>query len=281
VLLGFVAMLSALAAGAMAFAVEGEPPLELTDPEAARFARATFDELMKEGADAFDKRQYQAAARGFYEATLKDPRAAKARFAAAHSLFAIADNRGEYRKAAMQIRSGLVLYPDWPDMRMNRRDYYTKPADFDEQLGRLKRAILDNPSDPVLRFLLGYNLYFTQDYRGASWEFLITLNLDQNFDAARAFLVRLNRLARRKPEYDNLPHTDDVADRYGPEDPPWIKALREELERPARSGLGADEWIDLDEIDVEKKPEKKKAAEEKKDSAPPEDTGEAKDDGTF
>ena len=213
----------------------------LTDPEAARFARATFSELMANGGRAFEERRYARAARAFFEATLKDPQSARAAFAAADSLFAV----GEYHKAVLQIRRGLILYPDWPDLNMDRLRYYSRPSDFEAQLRALELAALDNPSSPALRFLLGYNFFFTKRYVDASWEFLIALNEDKNFDPARLFLKRLDAFARRNPRYRDLPHTHEEAERYGPEDAPWIKALRRELGRPVRLELGRPDWIEV------------------------------------
>jgi hypothetical protein len=119
---------------------------------------------------------------------------------------------------------------------------------------KLKLAILDGPANPDLRFLLGYNFYFTQQYRAASWEFLVALNESPKFDAARAFLKQLDRRARVQKKYRRLPHSDDEADRYGPEDPEWIRDLRRELGRPAPAASGSEDKVDMMTIPVPKGP---------------------------
>jgi Flp pilus assembly protein TadD len=75
---------------------------------------------------------------------------AQARFAA-----------GQYADAVAGIREGVKLAPDWPAGEFKPRELYgASPERFDAHLAELRQAVRDNPADPALAFLLGYQLWF-------------------------------------------------------------------------------------------------------------------------
>ena len=70
--------------------------------------------------------------------------------------------RGEYAEAVAAIRDGMKWAPDWPTAPFRPKALYgPHPERFDTHLADLRRAYADNPNDPAVGFLLGYELWFT------------------------------------------------------------------------------------------------------------------------
>ena len=90
-----------------------------------------------------------------------------ARFAYGHTLFAL----GKYQRAAEAVRKGLELDPTWPGVRMDRRNFYRDPSQFEAQLKKLEQYVAQHPEDGDARFLLAYNLYFSGQKGRAREEF--------------------------------------------------------------------------------------------------------------
>jgi tetratricopeptide (TPR) repeat protein len=122
--------------------------------------KLSVDKLIKLGGLSFKKADYQMAARLFKAAIDKKKDSPVVHIAYGDSLFAL----GRFGEAAEAIVKGLEIYPKYAESRINRRDFYGNPSEFDSQLQNLEAYVSKNPSDNNARFLLGYNYFFIQDY---------------------------------------------------------------------------------------------------------------------
>jgi hypothetical protein len=105
-------------------------------------------------------------------------------FALGHGLFAI----GVLDEAAATLRRGVTLYPEIVRAHMRRRDFYGKPADYDDQMAHLLRYAATHPGDRDATFLLGYNFFYSQEPARAQAPFA---QLGAGDAVARLFLAVL------------------------------------------------------------------------------------------
>ena len=117
-----------------------------------------FARLMKLAGETFEAGEYGRCV-GFVERAIKvKPTDAMPLFVKAQCLFAT----GQYGDAVDAIRDGTKLAPDWPAGGFRPRDAYgTSPDKFDDHIAALRKALAENPGEPVLQFLLGYELWFS------------------------------------------------------------------------------------------------------------------------
>jgi tetratricopeptide (TPR) repeat protein len=107
--------------------------------------------------EAFAEGAYGLAERRYRQATDAAPDEALAHFLLAQAQFA----QGKYQEAVASIQAGLRRQPNWPRTPFRPRDLYGAEApDFPEHLRRLTDALPRHPQDPVLLFLLAYQLWF-------------------------------------------------------------------------------------------------------------------------
>lgn len=126
-------------------------PKPEADPaaEAVRLARA-----------AFAAEQYGRAAELLDAAIALRPDDAPPYFLKAQAKFAA----GQYADAVASIREGMKRAPDWPATDFKPAELYgATPERFAGHVGELRRAVRDNPTEPALEFLLGYQLWFSGD----------------------------------------------------------------------------------------------------------------------
>jgi hypothetical protein len=129
-----------------------QPPVPPPDNPPSESARQTA--LAKE---AFVEGAYGLAERRFRQATVAAPDEPLAYFLLAQAQFA----QGKYQEAVASIQAGLRLQPDWPGARFRPRELYAiEAADFLDHLQRLTETLPRFPQDPVLLFLLAYQLWF-------------------------------------------------------------------------------------------------------------------------
>jgi len=106
--------------------------------------------------EAFAEGAYGLAERRFRQVTTAAPDEALAYFLLAQAQFA----QGKYQEAVASIQVGLRRHPDWPRTRFRPRDLYgAEAADFPEQLRHLTDTLPRHPKDPVVLFLLAYQLW--------------------------------------------------------------------------------------------------------------------------
>lgn len=144
-------------------------------------------DLLNEGDVAFKRSDYGRAAEAFHQAAVRYPEHPIPHFAYGHTLFAL----GRYAEATAAIRAGMARHTDWGTMRMNRREFYTDPSEFDGQLHRLEEWVSAHPEDAEAQFLLGYHYYFTQQPQRAKEVFERVIPLNPNDREARYFLSLL------------------------------------------------------------------------------------------
>lgn len=131
-----------------------KPEVVEADPkkEAAR--------LVKLGRAAFAAGDFGRAAEHFERAGTIDPADAPACFLLAQAKFAA----GKYADAAASLRDGLTRDPAWPKSAFDPVEPYgDRPERFVLHLIALKKAVADNPGQPALEFVLGYELWFSGD----------------------------------------------------------------------------------------------------------------------
>ncbi len=113
--------------------------------------------LMKLGREAFAAGEYGKASDQFERAAAANPKAADPHFFKAQAAFAA----GAYADAVAAIRAGLALDPDWPASTFDPKEPYGANAMvFAGHLADLRKVAAANPGEPVLEFLLGYELWF-------------------------------------------------------------------------------------------------------------------------
>ncbi|AWM40704.1 hypothetical protein GobsT_07630 [Gemmata obscuriglobus] len=106
---------------------------------------------------AFAAADYGRAADHFTRASASDPGDARTYFLHAQAKFAA----GEFVEAVARVRDGLARDPKWPAAPFDPTELYDGRADrYAAHLAALKNATADNPGQPALEFLLGYQLWF-------------------------------------------------------------------------------------------------------------------------
>ncbi len=109
---------------------------------------------------AFAKGDYGRAAEHLERAITANADDAATYFYLAQAKFAA----GQYADAVTRIRDGLTRDAKWPASAFTALELYAGNADrFATHLAALKQAVADNPEQPMLEFLLGYQLWFSGD----------------------------------------------------------------------------------------------------------------------
>ncbi|HEV3084819.1 MAG TPA: tetratricopeptide repeat protein [Gemmataceae bacterium] len=109
------------------------------------------------GREAFAAREYSRAERRFQDAVTALPQEAPAYFLLAQAQFA----QGKYQEAVLAIQAGLRLNSNWPAALFWPRDLYEgNVADYVAQIKTLTETQTRYGDDPVLLFLIGYELWF-------------------------------------------------------------------------------------------------------------------------
>ncbi|MFO0982381.1 MAG: tetratricopeptide repeat protein [Planctomycetota bacterium] len=153
-------------------------------------AAADLEQLLGQGKQLFRQADYLGAAEAFRQAILKDLTNPIAKFGYAHALFAL----GNYPFAALAIRLGMKLLPEWPILGGGLRDLYGKPDDLDGHLQALDHYLAQRPDDPAALLVLGYAQYFSGNLDRAAAAFERLTQLDAGDDVARRFLESANAI---------------------------------------------------------------------------------------
>ena len=113
--------------------------------------------LVKLGRAAFAAGEYGHAAEQFERASALNPKLALPHFLQAQAAFAA----GRFADATTAIHAGLKLDPAWPASTFDPKEPYgASAAAFATHLAELRKAVAENPGEPTLEFLLGYELWF-------------------------------------------------------------------------------------------------------------------------
>jgi hypothetical protein len=140
---------------------------------------------MERGKAAFAEGRPGEAVEHFRRAIQETPNRAEAHFLLGQAWLA----RGRYREAVAALREGLRLKPEWPAADFHPGQLYGRhAADFQEDLAQLERAVQRNPDEPGLRFLLGYQWWFSGRRTEARAQFRQAAALAQDPEPVQAFL---------------------------------------------------------------------------------------------
>ena len=116
-----------------------------------------FARLVRLAREAFAAGEYGRAVGFLDRAAAIKPADPLPHFLKAQALVAT----GQYAEAVAAIRDGMRLAPDWPAGGFRPRELYgANPGRFDADVAALRQALADNPGEPSLQFLLGYQLWF-------------------------------------------------------------------------------------------------------------------------
>src|SRR5262249_20792721 len=132
-----------------------EPPPLFPPVVAEADPRAEARRQVAQGRIAFAAQEYGRAARRFGQATEADPQDGLAWFLLTQAQFAL----GKYAEAVQALHAGLRRLPDGPAEFRPREMYGANLDDFFRQLRLLEDATRDNPEDPVLLLLRGWQLW--------------------------------------------------------------------------------------------------------------------------
>lgn len=133
------------------FARSGE--VNKAKPAAEKPAEPTAEAVLR----AFAAEQYGRAAELLDAAIRAQPGGAALYFLKAQAQFAA----GQYGDAVASIREGMRRDAAWPAGGIKPAELYGKnPERFAAHLAELRKAVRDNPAEPALAFLLGYELWF-------------------------------------------------------------------------------------------------------------------------
>ena len=104
----------------------------------------------------FKTRRYALASDAYEKAVDILPKDGSLRFVFADALFAT----GDYDRAAIQIRQGLILHPSLAESEIDKHGFYGFPKDFDDHIAALRTYLKRRPYDANARLVLLYNLRF-------------------------------------------------------------------------------------------------------------------------
>ncbi|MFO0984197.1 MAG: tetratricopeptide repeat protein [Planctomycetota bacterium] len=139
--------------------------------------------LVDRGNELFHGGDYVSAAEAYRQAILADLSNATAKFGYARALFAL----GNYPFAALAIRMGMKLAPDWPVVGGDLRDGYGNTQDFTAHAQALDRYRSERPDDPAALLVAGYVHYFTGDFDRAATDFDRLVQANASDEVAKRF----------------------------------------------------------------------------------------------
>ncbi len=113
-----------------------------------------FNQLAKQGEEAFRAGDYDRAVRAWRHAVVEEPKNASALIMLAQALFAMA----QYDEAAGATQQAMMLAQEdqWLTTAKDSKSLYRNNREYLEQLSGLEKAVQKAPSDPALRFELGF-----------------------------------------------------------------------------------------------------------------------------
>ena len=145
-----------------------KPPKPIVPEEAkpaiAKPIETPFEKLNREAVEAFQKSELGRATDRFLALIELEPNRPKLHF----QLAQVRSARGQYAEAIAAIRSGMVLAPDWPSTPFRLAEIYGPNSEaFVQDSKELKAALAAKPGDAGLKFLIGYEKWFSGDRDGA------------------------------------------------------------------------------------------------------------------
>jgi tetratricopeptide (TPR) repeat protein len=112
------------------------------------------NEFARQGEAAFKRGDYDEAVHEWRHAVLDDPKNGILVMRLAQALFAT----GAYEEAAGATQQAMLILPQdkWGTVISGYSVLYGNTQDYTDQLRALEKAVNDNPKDPAMRFLLGF-----------------------------------------------------------------------------------------------------------------------------
>jgi tetratricopeptide (TPR) repeat protein len=150
--------------------------------------REAHAQLIERGQESFKDLEYGRAVQRFRAAIRLLPKEPMPYFLLAQALVA----QGKYHEAHDSILAGLRLRPDWPRATFRPLEMYgAAVGEYAEHLAKLQETLRRHPDDPVLLFLLGYQMWFDGRKEDAGPLFRRALPRAADRDAIEGFLRAL------------------------------------------------------------------------------------------
>ncbi len=154
-------------------------------PDDPREAQA---QLVERGQEAFLELEYGRAVQRFRQAIRLTPDEPMPRFLLAQALLA----QRKYHEAHDAIQVGLRLRPNWPTATFHPLDLYgAAVGEYPDHLSSRQETLRKHPDDPVLLFLLAYQMWFDGRREEAGPLFRRALPRSAHRDAIDRFLREL------------------------------------------------------------------------------------------
>ncbi len=158
------------------------PPALPDDP------REAHAQLVALGEESFKDLEYGRAVQRFRQAIRRLPDEPMPYFLLAQALVA----QGKYHEAYDSLLAGLRLRPDWPRSDFRPLELYGEAVgEYADHFAKLEQTLRRHPDDPVLLFLVGYQLWFDGRKEEAGPLFRRALPRTANRDAIERFLRAL------------------------------------------------------------------------------------------
>jgi hypothetical protein len=134
-------------------------PFSLNDQNSSASSKGAepamqYNQFATQAEEAFRTGDYDRAVRAWRHAIVEEPKDASAIIMLAQSLFAMA----QYDEAAGATQLAMMLLPEdqWLATAKNSKSLYRNNKQYLDQLSGLEKAVEKAPSDPALRFELGF-----------------------------------------------------------------------------------------------------------------------------
>ena len=160
-------------------AFDPNPPKESEAPDSASAAEryrasspAALAGYYSDLGDLYMKtRRYARAVDAYQRASKLVEADGSLRFVLADALFQV----GRIDEAAFNIRQGLRLNPELATARVDKREFYDWPVDFEKELDSLKKRVSEHPFESNARLVLAYSYRFSGRLDAANKEFTTLL----------------------------------------------------------------------------------------------------------
>lgn len=121
-------------------------------------AMRMVQQYLADGDAAFRERRYGDAAHYYAKAIELRPEEGVLYLVLSDALFAT----GDYHYGAFALRRALEFEPSLAQSDIDKREFYSDPAEFERQLQLLERFLADRPTDADARLLLAANYLFSR-----------------------------------------------------------------------------------------------------------------------
>lgn len=151
-----------------------------------------FEKHWNKGMAFFRKGDYVAAGESFGGASLESPTHSLAQLYLSLCLMALE----KYDLSSEILERAIYFYPPFFSLKLNLRELYEVPEDFDQQFHHLKQELAQNPNALEAKFLLAFCFYYTGNTSQARLLYQELLETKRYTSWARYFLKGLGTVEK-------------------------------------------------------------------------------------